>query len=340
VIDVAVVGGGPVGLVTALYAGRAGLSVRVYEQRPGVVDKACGEGLMPGALAALEFLGVDPAGHPLQGIRYLAGDRHAEADFRAGAGRGVRRTTLHRALLEAVAHEGIEVRAQTVRGVGQSEDAATIDGERARYLVAADGLHSSVRRQLGLQRHTSTVRRHGLRVHVAMPAWTDYVEVTWSGDAETYVTPVDPNLVNVAVLSAHRHGFEQELCGFPVLRDRIGGRPLAPVRGAGPLRQVSTHRVAGRVLLVGDASGYVDALTGEGLNVGFAQARAAITAICAGRPSSYERAWRRITWRHRLITTALLTATRSAAVRRSLVPAAERLPGVFSVAVNELARAA
>jgi flavin-dependent dehydrogenase len=94
------------------------------------------------------------------------------------------------------------------------------------------------------------------------------------------------------------------------------------------------------VLLVGDASGYVDALTGEGLNVGFAQGRAAVVAIATGRPAAYEHAWRRITWRHRLLTTALLTATRSSTVRRSLVPAAQRLPSVFSAAVNQLARAA
>ena len=93
-------------------------------------------------------------------------------------------------------------------------------------------------------------------------------------------------------------------------------------------------------MLVGDASGYVDALTGEGLNVGFAQARSVVDAIVNGSPAAYERDWRRITWRHRLLTQALLAATRSGVIRRSLVPAAQRLPAVFSAAVNELARPA
>ena len=88
--DLVIAGGGPVGLAAALYAVRAGLSVVLYEPRAGTIDKACGEGLMPGAVAALAGLGVHPAGHRLRGIRYIAGDRRAHADFRAGPGLGVR----------------------------------------------------------------------------------------------------------------------------------------------------------------------------------------------------------------------------------------------------------
>ena len=66
--DVLVVGGGPVGLAAAIEARLAGLSALVLEPRPGPVDKACGEGLMPGALGSLHRLGVDPAGHPLAGL--------------------------------------------------------------------------------------------------------------------------------------------------------------------------------------------------------------------------------------------------------------------------------
>ena len=104
--DLIVAGGGPAGLATALYAVRAGLSVTVREPRSGVIDKACGEGLMPGALAALLDLGVDPPGHPLTGIRYVAGERFADASFSGGPGRGVRRTTLHDALRHAVLAAG------------------------------------------------------------------------------------------------------------------------------------------------------------------------------------------------------------------------------------------
>ena len=94
------------------------------------------------------------------------------------------------------------------------------------------------------------------------------------------------------------------------------------------------------MLLVGDAAGYVDALTGEGIALGLAQAEAAVAAIAVGRPGSYEGAARRLGWRCELLTRGLLTATRSATVRRHLVPAAARLPGVFATAVDQLARPA
>ena len=148
-------------------------------------------------------------------------------------------------------------------------------------------------------------------------------------------------LVGVAVLTSARGSFEHHLDRFPALRSQLAGAgPASAVRGAGPLRQRARSRVAGRVLLVGDASGYVDALTGEGISMGLAQARAAVAAIAADDPQRYERQWRAITWRYRLLTAGLLHATRLPPVRRGLVPAAERLPAVFSAAVNTLARPA
>jgi flavin-dependent dehydrogenase len=98
--------------------------------------------------------------------------------------------------------------------------------------------------------------------------------------------------------------------------------------------------VRGRVLLVGDSAGYVDALTGEGIAIGIAQARAAVAAIADGRPARYERDWRRITRRHDLLTQGLLTVTRHRALRHRIVPAAAALPWVFDAAVNQLARPA
>jgi len=94
------------------------------------------------------------------------------------------------------------------------------------------------------------------------------------------------------------------------------------------------------VLLVGDAAGYVDALTGEGIALGLAQARAAVAAIVAGDPARYERDWQAVTRRYRILTASLLGATRVPGVRRLLVPTAARLPFAFSAAVNTLARPA
>jgi flavin-dependent dehydrogenase len=339
--DLVVVGGGPVGLATAVHAARAGLEVVVRESRSGVLDKACGEGLMPGAVQELARLGVRPEGHALRGIRYLDGGRAAEADFRHGEGLGVRRTTLHAALLEAARAAGVAVVRGRVTSLETRGGQVLVDGEPARYVVGADGLHSTVRRLAGLAGEPDRRRRHGLRHHVSRTPWSPYVEVHWSDVGEAYVTPVGPDLVGVAVLTAHRRPLADLLPAFPLLEERLHGAPAASdVRGAGPLRQRVVARSRGRVLLVGDAAGYVDALTGEGLALGLAQARTAVAAVAASDTSGYDAACRRIGRRHVLLTEALLAAARVPAARRRLVPAASRFPGLFGAAVDQLARPA
>lgn len=339
-IDVCVAGGGPAGLATALSCSRLGLSTVVVEPRTGPVDKACGEGLTPAATAALASLvGADGIGGvPLRGIRYLDTNRRsAETLFAHGAGRGVRRTDLSAALDAAVRSAGIPVMADRITDVRQDDRSVTAGCITARYLVAADGLHSGIRSLLGLARPDPRPARYGLRRHFEVSPWTDLVEVHWGSRAEAYVTPVGPNLVGVALLSSDRRPFEAHLRGFPELNERLPARAATPVRGAGPLLQRTGARRAGRVLLVGDAAGYVDALTGEGIAVSLASARSLASCLAADRPDAYERAWRRESRRYRLITSALLWAARRPAVRRSIVPAAERLPRVFDAAVNQLA---
>lgn len=338
--DLLVAGGGPVGLATAMYAARAGLDVGVRERRPGVIDKACGEGLMPSAVRALTDLGVPLDGHPLDGIRYVDARHRAEAFFSSGPGLGVRRTTLHGALRETVTGAGIEVAERPVREIVDRGDHLLVDGEACRHLVAADGLHSPVRRMLGLGGGTARLRRYGQRVHVEVAPWTRFVEVHWAGTAEAYVTPVSDGEVGIAVLSTDRQPLPELLAQFPQLVERLADRARSPVRGAGPLRQRTRRRVAGRVLLVGDAAGYVDALTGEGIAVGLAQARAAVAAVVAGDPARYEADWRRLRRRHDLLTAGLLGATQVPTVRRHLVTAAAAVPWVFGAAVDQLARPA
>jgi flavin-dependent dehydrogenase len=331
--DVLVAGGGPGGLAAALYAVQSGLSVVVAEPRPAPIDKACGEGLMPGGLRELLTLGVDPAGVPFRGIAYVDGHRRVEAPFRAGPGRGVRRTTLHAALADRALAAGVKWAPLSIRDVRQDAEGVHAQGIRARWLIAADGLHSPVRRALGIAAVAGTPRRYGVRWHFSTRRWSDFVEVHWSPLGEAYVTPVADDLVGVAVLTRHR----PELAWFPLLATHLGSARPGRARGCGPLRQVVARRVLGRVLLVGDASGYEDALTGEGISLAVKQAGAAIAAIVAGRPDTYERQWFSLTRKYRLLTRGLVLATTPPLGRRAIVPASALLPHVFRRAVDMLA---
>ena len=334
-IDMLVGGGGPAGLATAIFGARAGLEVVVVERRHGPVDKACGEGLMPHALALLDCLGVDPPGKPFHGITYIDGKHRVTGRFH-GAGRGVRRTALHAGLLDAASAAGVRIEHGEIGPVSQSSTSVECNGFRARYLAAADGLHSPIRTSLGLARPATGPRRFGIRRHHAMTPWSDCVEVYWSEDAEAYVTPVADDCVGVAILTSRKGGFDAHLSAFPALEERVRDAVHGADRAAGPLQQRVRDRTAGRVLLVGDAAGYVDALTGEGLGIAFGAAKLAVECVAADRPQDYDRRWRRMSRRYRLLTAGVLQGSASP-LRPLIVPAAERFPRVFRGMVNLLA---
>lgn len=341
-IDLLVVGGGPAGLATAIHAARRGFDVVVAEPRPSPVDKACGEGLMPSAVRALQALDVQVSGQHLRGICYsdAVGDRRAEALFPAGHGLGARRTALHEALAARAARLGIPVVAHRVREVTQTDACVTADGITARYLVAADGLHSPTRRALGLAVRPDSHRRalrYGLRRHYAVEPWTDLVEVHWSADSEAYVTPLGPRQVGVAILTSRQLPYDEQMTRFPLLATRLPTSDRTPVRGAGPLRQQARRRVAGRVLFVGDAAGYVDALTGEGLTLALTAADAAVRCLSQGCPQAYERAWYRLSRSYRLLTRSLLWVRDQPRLAPLIMPTAVRFPTVFQKGVSLLA---
>ncbi len=348
--DLLVVGGGPAGLATALCARRAGLAVTVVDRRRPPLDKACGEGLMPDGVAALAALGVPAAalaGAPFAGIRYRGDGRVAEGRFPGPPGLGVRRVELHRALAEQAGRAGVEVR-WGVRvtgleplgtGAGARFAAVTAAGERlgGRVLVAADGLRSPLRGWAGLAAAPPAVgprRRFGVRRHYRVPAGEapELVEVWWGRGVEAYVTPVARDEIGVAMLwSGRRAGFDELLAGFPELARRLEGRPATSRdRGAGPLRQPVRAVVRGNLALVGDAAGYVDALTGEGLSLAFRQAAALAAAAAAGDLGSYARACRRQRRLPDLLTELLLAVERRPRLRRRTLAALAADPTLFS----------
>ncbi len=337
-IDLVVAGAGPAGLATAAEAARAGLDVVVLDRRSGPIDKACGEGLMPHTVAQLTRLGVPLRGRPFRGIAYLDDTHRVEAQFRSGTGMGVRRLMLSEALHDAAADAGARILRRDVGAVAQDPGSVRCGDLRARYLAAADGLHSPIRRTLGLDRPARGRRRWGIRRHFQIAPWSDTVEVYWARGTEAYVTPVADDCVGVVILTSNQGGFDGQLAGFPGLAARLAGAVGASsTRAAGPLRQRVASRASGRVMLVGDAAGYVDALTGEGLGIAFGAAELLVGCVLADTPGDYDRQWRRMSRRYRLLTAGLLHASGIAPVRSLIVPAAAALPRAFGGIVNQLA---
>lgn len=333
--DVVVIGGGPAGLATAIHAARHGLTVTVCDSRRPPIDKACGEGILGAGVASLERLGPRAAslGRRIAGIRYLASGATAEARFPPDrAGLGVRRTRLHAALVAAAAAAGVELE-WGCRVSGLSKRGVRTGGGElaARFVVGADGLQSQVRHWAGLAGAPARRRRFGLRRHFQVAPWTDHVEVHWAPGCEAYVTPVGDDQVGVAFLwSTRLGGFEEFLSRVPTLASRLAGAPAASEeRGSGPFEQQVRGATAGRVALVGDAAGYVDAITGEGLGIAFLEAEALGSALAAGDLAAYARASRRIRRRPERLARLLLTVDASPPLRRSLVPFLAAWPRVF-----------
>ena len=383
-IELAIAGGGPAGLATAIRAAEAGFSAVVLERASGVPDKACGEGLMPRGVQALRALGAldaIPPGQrrPFAGIRYVQEDGAVlEARFGAGCGLGIRRTALSTALADRARALGASIRCGAVRGHRALADRVLIetsDGElEARLLVAADGIHSPLRRAEGLagddegpRSSAGGSRRYGLRRHFACAPWSEFVEVHWERGLECYVTPIGDALVNVAFLweegaldeAGRTDGaapvgepagppFDALLARFPRVEERLrGAAALSEARGSGPLLRRVRARVGDRLALVGDAAGYVDAITGQGLSLAFASAQlliaalprpfdpAALPAALARYDRSLGSSWRR----YALPARGLLALARRPRLRRRVFALLGHAPRVFATLLDAVAEA-
>lgn len=351
--DLLIAGGGPAGLATAIRAAQSGLRTVLIERGAEPPDKACGEGLMPSGVRELSLLGARiPPGScsEFHGIRYLQEDGSAvEARFSAGAGLGIRRTVLSLSLRARALECGAELRQDSVlsaRPTPKHVEVELASGRlQARLVVAADGLHSPLRRAAGLDDPADRgPQRYGMRRHFAAAPWTDLVEVYWTPGMEAYVTPVGPRSVNVAFLREGdmAEGFDALLARFPALEARLrGAAPLSQVRGAGPLLQRVRARHADRLALVGDAAGYVDAITGQGLSLAFAGSALLMNALPDDLSQDLAPALRRYDasvrkrWLHYAVPAhALVALSRRPRLRREAIRSAAALPGAFGAVVR------
>lgn len=340
--DLIIAGGGPVGLVVGIAARQIGLSALVIEQSQGLPDKACGEGMMPGAVSVLTQLGVDLGGAvELHGIRFSDESATATATFPGQRGCGLSRRALMQKLDQRARGLGVVIlSAHTFRDfsyenrVLRAEVISTRSGPqvyRGRLLVAADGLRSRIRRRLGYELPAQPRERFGLQRHFFCEPWSNWVEVYWHDQAEVYVTPVGPREVGVAVLS---HGPPRShaamLSLFPELQARLAAAEMGRVRGAGPLEQRVFGVLAPGVALVGDAAGYLDALSGEGLALGFRSAVALVERFASGELWRYPRDHSRIGSAYYCMTHVMLAFARRPRLRRAALRYLSSRPQLFS----------
>jgi flavin-dependent dehydrogenase len=333
--DVFVVGGGPAGLAAAIAARARGLRVIVADGAKPPIRKACGEGLLPDGLKALGELGVElreTDGCAFRGIQFEDERASVCASFPGGLGLGIRREILHQRMIERSLDCGVNLLWNTpVTGLWEQGVVAAGNKIRARWVIGADGSSSRVRRWSGLESSAPPRSRCAFRVHHRLAPWSDFTEVHWGKEAQAYVTPVAEHEVCVVLISNRRDTrFHEMLVKFPKLAYRLKGAIQSSVeRGAvtGMFEFKQVHR--GSVALVGDASGSVDAITGEGLSLSFRQAIALADALAAGNLESYHLAHRRLFRRPRIVGNLLLLLDRRSSLRERTMRALEAAPQLF-----------
>jgi flavin-dependent dehydrogenase len=325
-MDVFVVGGGPAGLAAAIAARREGMTVVVADGERPPIDKPCGEGLMPDSRIAAARLGLqlsESDGYPFRGIRFQTANHSMEADFSRGCGIGVRRTTLHLALIRAAEQAGVEIRWGSPVSLKESP--------RARWIIGADGASSLVRRWAGLDAAIATSRRFARRRHFAVTPWSNHVEIHWAQGCQAYVTPVAANEICLALISRNQDlRLEDGLRRFPALAAHLGqGSETSRERGAvtGTVRLRAVAR--GNIALIGDASGSVDAIAGEGICLSFRQAEVLAQALVKGDLSLYNREHTRLSRRPRMMANAMLQLDRGQFVRHCAMSLLSAQPAIF-----------
>jgi flavin-dependent dehydrogenase len=334
--DLFVIGGGPAGLAAALAARRRGLDVTLADSSMPPIDKACGEGIMPDGLAAARSLGLDldaAGGHAFRGIRFRDGDSAVEAAFPNGHGLGMRRTALHRLMVNQAIDAGVRL-AWGVRVSGITTEGAMADGRlvRSRWIAGADGGNSRVRSWAGLDACHHESRRFGFRRHYAVAPWSEYMEIHWGDGCQLYITPVAESEVCVVLISSdQRLRLDDVLPGFPEVERRLSGAgPTNLQRGGVTASRRLKAVYRGNVALVGDSSGSVDAITGDGLCLLLQQSVALAAALEAGDLPLYQAEHRRIGRRPEWMANLMLLLDQHGGLRSRAIRALAGRPNLFA----------
>jgi menaquinone-9 beta-reductase len=334
--DVVIVGAGPAGIATAIASALKGLRVTVLDSRKPPIDKSCGEGLLPEAVAALHSLGIDldsSVAFPFSGLRFSDESSSATARIVRGQAFGLRRTALHRLLVDRATKLGVSFRWGT-RISDIDPHGVLVNGEfiSCKWLVGADGQHSIVRKWAGMGAARYSQSRFGFRRHYAVSPWTDAVEVHWGNRCQLFVTPTGANEVCIVLLSSDpRLRIDRALDQFPDVAVRLqGASPVFVESGAITALGCARTVACGNVALVGDASCTIDGIAGQGLSLAFQEAVHLAEAFAREDLNYYKSAHRQITRTTIRMTQLLLLMDRSNWIRRKALRLFAQTPAFYS----------
>lgn len=311
-VDVLIVGAGPAGSVAALVLARAGVRVRLIDRAAFPRDKLCGDTVNPGTMAALRRLGVasgiEQRGRPIRGMR-VTGPTGVAIEGRypeSAAGRSILRRELDLILLEAAVDAGAmfepDLRATKALLNGCAVAGAHVRGAlgesdlTAPLTIAADGRHSTIAFGLGLSVHPAAPRRWAVgRYFGDVDGMNDIGEMHIRRGHYVGVAPLPDGTANVCVVTTPDAGRWRDpeqlvagtLAGDPLLGPRFArARAVTPPVVLGPLAVDAASTGLPGLLLAGDAAGFIDPMTGDGLRFavrgGELAAAAALDALARG----------------------------------------------------------